>query len=81
MHNDNKEVLESLRYEGIRINKLELASFESTGRGLAAIQPIRNHEILLTIPPRHLINLKTIGKAWDFDWRQYVPHLFANGND
>lgn len=71
MISDHRQVLESLKYDGIRINKLELASFLETGRGLAATKTLKKHEILMTIPTRHLINLKVIGKEWSFDWTQY----------
>lgn len=72
MQDEHDRVLESLIYDGIRINKLCLASFPETGRGLAATESIRKDEILLTIPPRHILNLKVVGKEFGFDWRKYV---------
>lgn len=76
MKDDHNRVLESLMYDGIRINKLRLASFSDTGRGLAATELIEQHENLITVPTRYLLNLKVIGKEWSFDWKRYQqPHL------
>lgn len=70
MQDEHDRVLRSLQHDGIRINKLRLADFPGTGRGLAAKTCIKKNEILLTIPPKYLLNLKIVGKAFGFDWKK-----------
>lgn len=70
MRDDHDRVLDSLTLPGVRLNKLTLAEFPGSGRGLAATTDIRRDEILLTIPTKYLLNLKVIGKTFGFDWRK-----------
>lgn len=70
MQDEYDKILQSLSYDGIRVSKLQLTSFPDTDRGLGATTAIKRNEILLTIPNRHLLNLKVVGKEFDFDWRK-----------
>jgi hypothetical protein len=76
MQDVNTKVLQSLLLDGIRLKSLTLASFPETGRGLGATAKIRPEEVLMTIPARHLLNLKTIGKDLGLDWKKWVNIYF-----
>lgn len=70
MQSEYDQILQSLSYDGIRISKLQLTSFPNTDRGLGTTSAVKKNEILLTIPNRHLMNLKVIGQEFGFDWRK-----------
>ncbi|ORY76590.1 hypothetical protein BCR37DRAFT_389315 [Protomyces lactucae-debilis] len=63
------ELYSSLIQEGVSASSLKLKDFPETGRGLAATRTISPGETLLSIPFRHLINLKTIAKSLGTDWK------------
>lgn len=72
MQDEYSELLETLLYDGLRVKHLKLAAFEETGRGLAATAEVRPGETLMTIPIRHLLNLKNAGKELGLDWKSSV---------
>lgn len=70
MSNDINCQMESLLHDGIRIKKVKLSAISDTDRGLIAVSQIKPGDTLITVPTRHLLNLKTIGAEVGFNWKE-----------